>query len=551
MRIIETLLAYARGHYLQLLAALVLAVLSAWAGIGLFAVAGWFLSKTFIVGASIAFDLFSPSALVRGLSFLRISLRYAERISGHTTTLNLLASLRTRVFARILALSPRQLARYRDGELVARLTSDIDVLDQSFLTLAIPALSSGICAISFAYVAGHWMPTLAWTTAACLLVCAWLIPAWLAYAVHRQAATAQIGEGQVRSLVQAATNAHTDIVAFGTQPHVQQAFVQAARALAAAQRRQANVGALGQGLQDVGMGAAIVLALWIGLDGLHAHRLDSAPVWVGIVLATISLFEVASPLMQGASRLGAIAEAARRVQALFHDEPSISSPPHPLALPESSDIVLQAVQLAYPGGPLIFDAFDLALPEGTRTAIVGPSGAGKSTLLALLLRLIDPLDGRVLLGGIDLRQLDLEQLHRRIAILSQDSPVFMGTIRENLQIGAAEASEAQMWHVLEQAHLADFVRGLDDGLDAWVGESGRTLSAGQARRLCLARILLTSARVWLLDEPTAGLDMTTAQALLHDLADAAGTRTVLLATHDRFPDEIFDMVLSLGGKDAT
>ena len=182
----------------------------------------------------------------------------------------------------------------------------------------------------------------------------------------------------------------------------------------------------------------------------------------------------------------------------------------------------------------------LRVAPGERVAIVGESGAGKSTLLHLLLRLEDPLRGQVRFAGVDARACAQADWHRRIALLSQDAPVFLGTLRTNLLIGDPQADDAALWRALDAARLGEFVRGLPDGLDTWAGETGSQLSAGQARRLCLARALLSPAAVIVLDEPTAGLDAATEAQFLADLGPAVQGRTVVLATHAALPPGAVD-----------
>ena len=193
----------------------------------------------------------------------------------------------------------------------------------------------------------------------------------------------------------------------------------------------------------------------------------------------------------------------------------------------------------------MLEDLSLRIDAGSRIALVGPSGSGKSTILALLLRLQDPSAGAVTIAGVDIRTVTQVAVHQRVALLAQDTPVFMDTIRNNLLIGHPNATDAALWRALAAARLADFVRAMPAGLDSFVGEAGRTLSAGQARRLCLARTLLSGAGIIILDEPTSGLDSETEEAFLTDLAEATAGRTVVIATHATLPAGAVDTIYRL------
>jgi ABC-type transport system involved in cytochrome bd biosynthesis fused ATPase/permease subunit len=183
-----------------------------------------------------------------------------------------------------------------------------------------------------------------------------------------------------------------------------------------------------------------------------------------------------------------------------------------------------------PGRTAVRDV-DLVLPAGSRVALVGPSGSGKSTVAALLVRFLDPRAGRVTMDGIDLRDIPADRVRAVVGYLPEDAYLFDTTIGDNLRIAKPGADDAGMRAALRSARLLDWVETLPQGLDTLVGEHGMALSGGQRRRLALARLLLTDARVLILDEPTEHLDDDTAAALTRDLLEAAGDRTVLLITH--------------------
>ena len=200
----------------------------------------------------------------------------------------------------------------------------------------------------------------------------------------------------------------------------------------------------------------------------------------------------------------------------------------------------------YPGAdePAL-SGLNLRLEPGSRIALVGPSGAGKTTVTSLLLRFLDPEEGRVTLAGRDLREYRQDDVRAMFALAGQDSHVFNSTIRANLQIGRPGATDEELWDALRRAQLSDWVSSLPDGLETLVGEEGAQLSGGQRQRLTLARALLSDAPVLLLDEPTAHLDPDTADALVRDVLAAADGRSVLLISHRPEGLELVDQIVEL------
>jgi len=523
-----------------LLLALFCALATVAAGVGLLGVSGWFLTGAFLAGAGSVFNLFAPSALVRGLSFLRIVSRYADRVVGHAATLRLLADLRAMVFAALIRLTPRQLARYRSGDLVARMTNDVDALDTVFLFVLAPLATAIIAGAVLTAVLGQWVPAAALVFALALLTACAVVPLWLLRAARKPGVAAQESAAGLRAATLDAVDGHADMVALHAQDQTLAHFECLCEASALARRSQARVAVRGQWFLQVAAGAAVMALLWFGLAEHEAGRIEG-PVLAGLLLAVIGIFEVAGPIMRGASRMGSAISAAARIREITQCEPDMQDPVVPRPLPNHGALELEGVRFAYPAraagdsAPVLQD-INLRIEPGERVAIVGASGAGKSTLLHLILRLEDPQGGHVRFGGCDARECAQADWHRRIVLLSQDAPVFLGTLRTNLLIGDATADDAALWRALDAARLGEFVRGLPDGLDTWAGETGSQLSAGQARRLCLARALLAPAAVIVLDEPTAGLDAAAEAAFFADLEQAVRGRTVVLATHAALPE---------------
>jgi len=178
-------------------------------------------------------------------------------------------------------------------------------------------------------------------------------------------------------------------------------------------------------------------------------------------------------------------------------------------------------------------------------AIRGPSGSGKSTLLAAVLQLAPLRAGTISIGAVSIEDAAQAALYARVALLEQEAPIFLGTVRDNLLLADPDADEHALWRALADARLEATVRALTAGLDTEVGEAGHSLSAGERRRLALARILLTKATILLLDEPTSGLDAETEAAFFSDIRRACRGRTVVIATHAELPAGTVDTVLTI------
>jgi ATP-binding cassette subfamily C protein CydC len=533
-----------RARAAGLLLALALSCLTLAAGVALFGVSGWFLTGAALAASAMTFDLFAPSAMVRGFSFLRIASRYGERLSGHATTFKILSDIRVRIFARLIPLVPFRAASHRTGDFVARLTADVEALDMMFLQLVAPIATAILGALGLGLFLGLVLPDALVAALVGFALTALVLPLLIVLAGRRSGAETVRTAAELRVAVLDGIDGHADLVALGAVQEASEMVSEATASVRQARLRQSWRIACGPAFVVLGAGATLIAALWVGLGTLERGAV-SGPLLVAALLAVTAIFEVAGPILRGAGRLGATSSAARRVQGLVDSEPAIRDCPDPVAMPASGAIRFEGVGFSYGRDRRILSGLDLEVGVGERIAVIGESGSGKSTLLGLLLRLADADAGRIRIGGVDIRDVRQADLHARIALLSQDAPVFIGTIRDNLRIADPDAEDASLFDVLERAHLAAFVRGLPQGLGTWLGESGQTLSAGQARRLCLARTLLSPAGIVLLDEPTAGLDRPTESAFLADLLTATAGRTVILATHAALPEGAVDRVYRL------
>lgn len=521
------------------------ACVTALASLGLMAVAGWFIAAMAIAGASTGMmNYFLPAAAIRFLALLRTGGRYADRLLSHRATFHLLAGLRLWLFRRLEPLAPAALEDSRGSDLAGGLQADVDTLQHAYLRLGAPLVVALVCSVFAAALLLALHPPTGAAVALLLLIGGALIPAQARRAAAAPGAEAVRLRAELRAAVVDALQGAADLRAAGATARHLSAIDSLSADLATAQRRTARLGALAEASLALCAGLALWTAALLAGAAVAAGSL-APPLAPALALAAFASFEALGPLPAAAMRSGEVAAAARRIFALADRSPAVAepreSPPSPQ--PHDASLVLQDVRLRYaPGALPALDGLDLAVPSGRRIALIGPSGAGKSSIATLLLRFRD-YAGEIRLGGHDLRRYSAEDLRRMIGVAGQDPQLFNGTLRENLVLAAPDADEPAMLRALDTAQLSATLRDLPDGLDTWIGEGGARLSAGQARRLTLARTLLRAPLILVLDEPTENLDADTARDLLAAIAAETPGRTTLLITHDRaaaqaFADEI-------------
>jgi ATP-binding cassette subfamily C protein CydC len=263
-------------------------------------------------------------------------------------------------------------------------------------------------------------------------------------------------------------------------------------------------------------------------------------------LAALAAFEAFGGIPAAFAGLFGTLASADRLFALLDHKPNVVDPDNPVPVPQTFDLVLDSITLTYPDArrPALAN-IDLSVREGARIALIGASGAGKSSIADLLVRFRDPTSGEIRLGGEPLPHLTMEAIRSRIVIVGQSPHLFSATVAENLRLARPQATAEQLWSALATVQLEVTIRDLPEGLETQIGVAGTRLSGGQARRLAVARALLTEASILVLDEPTEGLDAETAQKLLDGVLRRTAGRTLLLLTHQFAGLERMDEIVTL------
>jgi ATP-binding cassette subfamily C protein CydC len=519
---IRRILSLWRGHfaYLGLGALLALAALAA--GIGLMANAGRF------IAVAVTGGILLVPIILQATGTARVLLRYTERVVSHDAMFRALTSIRIWFFSGLAHSAAGGLGFRKAGDVLARLVNDVEALDGLYLRIIVPGLGA---VLLLPLLAVFLCRESIWAAILILPIfafIAFILPLRAARLAASNTGQTGIAMSALRSAALDALTGLREVKIFAAEGRMLAQIQSQEAAYLAAQRDFSRQSSRLNTTSFLAAQAATLLAILLALIITGASPLAA----VIAVFVLIAAFEATAGLPRAGILFGQAQDAAARVVAAATTAPRVPDPATPAALPSSNALAFEHVSFRYADNlPYVFENLSLQLPSNTHTAILGPSGAGKSTIAALLLKLVAPDAGRIRLGPTDIAALPAEALRSRIAYLSQSTHLFADTIRNNLRLGDPTADDARLWEALAAAQLTETIHALPDGLNTWLGESGNTLSGGQARRLALARTLLSPAPILILDEPCAGLDYATEIEFLKTLNNATKNRTILLIVH--------------------
>ena len=496
-------------------------------------------------------------AVLRGLT------RYVEQYLNHNVAFHLLALFRSKAFAALRRLAPAKLAGMGKGDLIAMLTTDVELLEIFFAHTISPVAIAVTTTIVYAIVAATLSPWMALALIVSHLIIGIIVPRFFATGVRNLGPAIRGAAGELDNVMLDDMRGLDEIIRFGRGEDRAQAIEDRTRALWRDHAKLSRVNG-----RFAGVGGLLVALLTSAAAGIAINlagvNLYDIPALVAAFALLASSFGPTLALAALPANLTQTFASARRLFGLMDEAPAVVETG--TANSDYEGMRLDRVTFAYPGegSEAILADFSLDVPQHGILGIQGPSGRGKSTMLKLLMRYWDPQRGQVTLSGTPLPQIDVHARRRIQAMMSQETHLFDGTIRENLLIalpeseirngGAAGVLDARLREALAKASVLDLIDSLPDGLDTQVGELGDRLSEGERQRIGLARVFLRNADLVLFDEPTSRLDALNEAIILrsiHELskseqnADKGQDVAVVLVSHRESAMRVADAVLNL------
>lgn len=528
-------------------------IFSAGAAVSLISVSAWLITRAGDMPPIMYLNVAIVG--VRFFALARASFRYIERLSSHDAAFRSLATLRVAIYRRLVPLAPDGLSGTRRGDLLSRLVSDVDQLQDLPLRVIQPVAIALVVSLGSVIAVWAILPAAGISLLVALILAALVgtaVQSWIASGSDRALAGMR---AQLDDAVMDVVSRIDVLTAFGALNNRINSVSRADANLRHVQLRRAVSSGAVAALVSLVAGLATFAALWLGVPHLvfpaNANETPglgwgtfSGPYLAIVVLVPMAVFEVFQNLPQALGVWRTVRSSASRIAEITPavipaEIPREVDPAHHEELGSFDSLQLKGLSARWPGASVsALSALDLSVRPGECVLIEGPSGSGKTTLAHVLVRFLDN-SGQYLLNGIDARTLPVEQVRRYVGLIEQTPHLFAQSLRQNLLFAKPDATDNELFDVLERVGLAQWAlqRG---GLEAYVGERGSLVSGGQAQRLALARALLHDFPVLILDEPTANVDPGQADALIRDVLTAARTseRAVIVISHVPIPKEL-------------
>lgn len=541
------LITYLKEHKAAAFLAVLLAVGTILAGMGLMTSSGYLISRS--AERPMIVDLFMVTAAVRFFGISRAVVRYFERVVSHNLTFKILLRIRTTFYERLDAFSQKWLMTKRPGELLTGMTSDIETMQNVYLRILSPVIVAVIiCSITFALLL-FFDVALAIAVLLIFLVNGLAVPVLARRLARGTGKKERRAAGRMKVFMVDKIQGMHDALWLNDQKSMIRDFSGIQQHIKEVQHSNANTSGLVEGLNallaNLAVFASLLLAIPLVLNGDIRGVMLAA-----LMLGVFSSFEALQGLSTAFVRYDSFREATGNLTSLT--KPDMAAPAqtggqdrkgagYDRKVARHPRIAFRKVSFAYDQTHDVVKNISFELNPGQKTAIVGHTGSGKSTLINLLTGLWEPVSGEIKVDEIPIAQLDMKHYRSMLGIVSQDTYIFNSSVRENLLIADAGASDRQLESMLKEVGL-EF---LASKLDLVLGSQGMKLSGGERQLFALARALLKQNDIWVFDELSANMDAATERKILDKLWKNLNERSLLTITHRLVDMDKMDQILVL------
>lgn len=486
--------------------------------------------SAFSVQASVELLLLCAGAVVV-ITIVRAVASYFSAISFALVGTRISSELRARTFRHLQSLSLRHHSHASTGDTVQRLVGDVSRLQEVAVTAGLPLIGSTVSLFAMTIIMLWLDPLIALVIFLAIAAFA-LLSRRSSGSITSAARKSRKGESALATTAAETLGAIREVQAYGLEDTISSDFHNSNQAALGSGVAALRLSAGLQRKTDVLTGIATAAVLAVGGWRVMQQAITPGDLIVFLFYLKTGMRPL-KELARYTSRIARATASGERVADLLEAQSDLPEAPHAVTLKcPHPDIVFDNVWAGHIDGTTVLKGIGLTIPAGQHCAFLGPSGAGKSTLASMILRMVDPREGSVSLGGQDLRDLTIASVRAHVSILLQDSVLFGTTVRENIRFGRLDATDEEIEAVAVLAQADGFIRALPQGYETVLGESANDLSGGQRQRVAVARAMLRQAPIVILDEATAGLDPASRDSVLSALDTLAEGRTSITITHD-------------------
>lgn len=478
------------------------------------------------------------------ISLIRAVASYLSSISFALVGTRISSELRARTFRHLQRLSMRHHSHASTGDTVQRLVGDVSRLQDVAVTAGLPLIGNVVSLIAMMIIMLWLDPFIALVTFVSIGIFI-VLSRKSSGSITTAARTSRKGESALATTAAQTLGAIREVQAYGLEDTLSTGFGKSNQAAFGSGVATLRLSASLQRKTDVLTGIATGVVLAAGGWRVMQHAMTPGDLTVFLFYLKTGMRPL-KDVARYTSRIARATASGERVADLLDAQSDVPEAPNavPLASPHP-DVVFENVWAGHFDGASVLKGINLTIPAGQHCAVLGPSGAGKSTLASMILRMVDPWEGSVRLGGKDLRGLTIASVRAHVSILLQDSVLFGTSVRENIRFGRLDATDEEIEAVAVLAQADGFIRALPEGYETVLGEAANDLSGGQRQRLAVARAMLRKAPIVILDEATAGLDPASRDSVLDALDTLTEGRTSITITHDVNSAQSSDRVIWL------